>query len=93
MMVCSSPQETHITLSSRSQNFPGTFSLNLHLPNVNTAPESINNNTNIVTRSYNAHVAKENTHLARLACLPIELYILHQVRDVNDILLPVRTFV
>ena len=58
MMVCSSPQETHTTLSSRSQNFPGTLSLNLHLPNVNTAPVSINNNT-IITPSYDAYVAKK----------------------------------
>jgi len=42
MMVCSSPQATHTALSSRSQNFPGTLSLNLHLPNVNTAPVSDN---------------------------------------------------
>lgn len=53
MMVCSSPQEMHTTLSSRNQNFPGTLSLNLHLPNVNTAPVSVNNNI-IITISYDA---------------------------------------
>jgi len=57
-MVCSSPQETQTTLSSRSQNFPGTLSLNLHLPNVNTAPVSINNNAIIVTKIYDVYVAK-----------------------------------
>ena len=53
MMVCSSPQDTQTALSSRSQNFPGMLSLNLHLPNVNTAPVSSNNKYSITTRKHN----------------------------------------